>query len=63
MRFISFIKSSYEELTQKVTWSSYESLQQSTIVIAITSIIISLIIWLMDSGANLIFKGLYNIFR
>jgi len=44
----SYIKSSYDELINKVSWPSWSDLQSSSIVVAIASAIIALIIFLMD---------------
>jgi len=54
----SYIKSSYDELVNKVSWPSWSELQSSTIVVAIASIIIALIIYVMDS----VFSNLLNVF-
>jgi len=42
-----YITESIEELTNKVTWPSWAELQSSTILVAISSVIIGLIISLM----------------
>ena len=42
------ILSSFDELLHKVTWPTWEELQNSSVVIAIASLIIALIIFLMD---------------
>jgi preprotein translocase subunit SecE len=47
-----YIKESYIELTQKVTWPTWRELQNSAVVVLITSIIIALVIYGMD---NIIF--------
>jgi preprotein translocase subunit SecE len=44
----SYIKSSYDELVNKVSWPSWSELQSSSIVVAIASLIIALIVFLMD---------------
>ena len=54
----SYIKSSYDELVNKVSWPSWSELQSSTIVVAIATIIIALIIYIMDS----IFSNVLNVF-
>ena len=36
------------ELSNKVSWPSWEDLQTSSIIVLTTSILLSLIIWLMD---------------
>ena len=48
MRIGSYIKNSFDELLHKVTWPTWEELQNSAIVVAIASLIIALIIFFMD---------------
>jgi len=43
-----YIKESYIELTQKVTWPTWRELQNSAIVVLIAAIIIALVIYGMD---------------
>ena len=45
----SYIKESYEELVKKVTWPTWSELQNSSIIVAVATIIIALIIYLMDT--------------
>ena len=54
----SYIKSSYDELVNKVNWPTWSQLQNSSIVVAIATIIIALIIYVMDS----IFSNILNVF-
>ncbi|MCS7074152.1 MAG: preprotein translocase subunit SecE [Bacteroidia bacterium] len=46
-----------DELLTKVTWSSFDELQSSTIVVLVASLLIALIIALMD----LLFSTLFNL--
>ena len=57
-----YITESIEELTNKVTWPSWAELQSSTILVAVSSVIIALIISLMDIGFDTILGEFYNIF-
>jgi preprotein translocase subunit SecE len=43
-----YIIESYNELVNKVTWPSWQSLQSSTILVLIASLIIALVIFAMD---------------
>ncbi|MCB0651328.1 MAG: preprotein translocase subunit SecE [Saprospiraceae bacterium] len=52
-----YIKESYNELINKVTWPSWASLQSTSIVVVIASIILSLVVLLMDMGSN-VFTGI-----
>ena len=44
----TYIEETINELTNKVSWPSWEDLQTSSIIVLTTSVILSLIIWLMD---------------
>ena len=54
----TYIKESYEELMNKVSWPSWSELQSSSIVVAIATVIIALIIYAMDS----LFSNVLNVF-
>ena len=56
-----YIMDSFNELTNKVTWPSWIELQSSTIVVAIATVIIALIIYIMDKSFDNILKIYYNI--
>ena len=58
----SYIKSSYDELVNKVSWPTWSDLQNSTIVVAIASAIIALIIYLMDQTFSNIMDVFYSLF-
>jgi preprotein translocase subunit SecE len=55
-----YIKESYVELTQKVTWPTWTELVNSAILVLITSLIIALIIFVMDQGINFITQQFYK---
>jgi len=61
MKIINYIKESYTELVQKVSWPSASELTNSAIVVLIASIIIALIVWLMDLGFENIMKFIYGL--
>tara|TARA_B100000700_G_C15003633_1_gene837491 strand:+ start:1539 stop:1769 length:231 start_codon:yes stop_codon:yes gene_type:complete len=46
--FRTYIEETINELSNKVSWPSWEDLQTSSIIVLTTSILLSLIIWLMD---------------
>ena len=54
----SYIKESYTELVEKVSWPSWDELQDSVVVVMIASLIIALIIFVMDFG----FQSVMNLF-
>jgi len=48
MRIVAYIKDAFDELLYKVTWPTWEELQNSAVVVAISSLIIALMIFFMD---------------
>jgi preprotein translocase subunit SecE len=55
-----YIKESYEELTEKVTWPTWSELQDSAILVLVASIIIALIIMLMDESFGRLLQYFYK---
>ena len=58
----TYIKDSYDELMNKVSWPSWSELQSSSIVVAIATIIIALIIYMMDSAFSNAMNLFYSFF-
>ncbi len=54
---IQYIKDSYSELVNKVTWPSFSQLQNSTIVVMVATAIFAVVILAMD----LSFEGLMGV--
>ena len=56
----TYFRESYKELLEKVTWPSWTQLQQSTMIVLASTLIITAIIWVMDfvaaGGLNFIYK-------
>lgn len=58
---ILYIKESYNELVHKVTWPSWPSLFSSTRLVIVSTIIISLIIFLMDVVSKGVLTRIYEL--
>lgn len=56
----NYLKESYKELTEKVTWPNWEQLQQSTMIVLVSTLVITAIISLMDFAASGALKFVYN---
>ncbi|MBE6198243.1 MAG: preprotein translocase subunit SecE [Alistipes sp.] len=54
---MGYIKDSYKELVEKVSWPSFSSLQSSTLVVMVASLIFALIVLAMDMS----FEGLMGV--
>ena len=59
----TYVKESYHEMMHEVTWPTMETLQKSTMIVISATLITTLIVWLMDTGAASLLKGLYTVFK
>jgi preprotein translocase subunit SecE len=55
-----YIKESYIELTQKVTWPTWRELQNSAVLVLVAAFIIALIVLVMDQTISFVLKQFYN---
>jgi preprotein translocase subunit SecE len=59
-KITTYLKDSYKELTEKVSWPTWPQLQQSTMIVLVATLIITGIIWVMDFGINNVLKFIYK---
>ncbi|MFD0794938.1 preprotein translocase subunit SecE [Mucilaginibacter litoreus] len=55
-----YIKESYIELTQKVTWPTWRELQNSAVLVLVAAIIIALVIFGMDQIIGYLLNQFYT---
>jgi preprotein translocase subunit SecE len=59
-KITNYFRDSIKELAEKVTWPTWEQLQQSTMIVLGATLVITAIVWLMDlvaaGGLNFIYK-------
>jgi len=60
---IHYLQDSYREFSQKASWPSLVSLQRSTVVVIVATVIFSLLIFLMDKGISTVLEFMYQIFK
>ncbi|MBI1287592.1 MAG: preprotein translocase subunit SecE [Flavobacteriales bacterium] len=65
---ITYVEESYNELMTKVSWPTWAELQNSTLIVAVASVIIAVMIFLMDfifginGGQDSVWKGVLGFF-
>jgi preprotein translocase subunit SecE len=59
----AYFRDSYRELLEKVTWPTWQQLQQSTMIVLIATLIITAIVWLMDLGIASGLQFFYSFFK
>jgi len=62
-KFSAYIRDSYKELVEKVTWPTWDQLQQSTMIVLGATLFITALVALMDFVANGSLKFIYSLFK
>ncbi len=60
-KFGTYVRESYKELTTKVTWPTWSSLQSSAILVMVATIILAAVIWAIDFVIKTVMTGLYQL--
>jgi preprotein translocase subunit SecE len=61
-KITTYFRESYRELLEKVTWPSWTQLQQSTVIVLVATLLITLIVWIMDLISSSILHLIYSFF-
>lgn len=56
-----YVSESFEELRNKITWPTWLNLQQTTGVVLLASLILSILIFGMDTVSNVVMKFFYQV--
>jgi preprotein translocase, secE subunit len=62
MSFISFVKDSFLEFREKVEWLKWKELQSSAVIVAVSTLILALFTFGVDSLFSISIKNLYSLF-
>lgn len=60
-KFGAYVQEAYDELVHKVSWPSWDELQQTTIIVLVSLIIITLIIFGMDIASEKVLSTIYDL--
>ncbi|MFD1258245.1 preprotein translocase subunit SecE [Mucilaginibacter terrae] len=55
-----YIKESYIELTEKVTWPTWRELQSSAVLVLVAALIIAMVIFGMDQIIGFVLRQFYS---
>jgi preprotein translocase subunit SecE len=58
----TYFRESYKELLEKVSWPSWSELQQSTVIVLVATLIITLVVGIMDIISSSLLKLIYSFF-
>lgn len=58
-----FVRDSYRELVEKVSWPTWAQLQQSTMIVLVGTLLITGIVWVMDIASENVLRFIYSLFK
>ena len=58
-KFINYLKESYTELTKKVTWPTWDKLQNSALLVLGATLILALVVFVMDFAFQHLMEFVY----
>ena len=58
-KFINYLKESYTELTKKVTWPTWDKLQNSALLVLGATMILALVVFVMDFAFQHLMEFVY----
>jgi len=62
-KFSAYLRDSYKELVEKVSWPTWEQLQQSTMIVLGATLFITALVGVMDFVANGSLKFIYSLYQ
>jgi len=61
-KITTYFRESYKELMEKVTWPGWVQLQQSTVIVLVATLLITLFVWIMDFASSSVLHFTYSLF-
>ena len=61
-KIATYFRESYKELIERVSWPSWTQLQQSTVIVLVATLLITLIVSVMDLISSNLLKLIYSFF-
>jgi preprotein translocase subunit SecE len=58
----NYIQESYHELVHKVSWPAWNELQSSTMVVLLATVLVTLLVWGMDTISYTVLDYYYKLF-
>ncbi len=58
-KFINYLKESWIELTKKVTWPTWSKLQNSAVLVLVSTFILAVVVFAMDFAFKKLMEFIY----
>jgi len=62
-KIFNYFEQAFDELIHKVTWPTWNELQQSTLITLVSVMVLTLLIFGMDGASELVFENFYKFFK
>jgi preprotein translocase subunit SecE len=59
-KITTYFRESYKELVEKVSWPTWPQLQQATVIVLVATILITFIVWIMDTVSSAVLHLIYS---
>lgn len=60
---VDFVKGSYDEFANHVTWPKWDVVQSATVVVATATLILAVLLFLVDTGFSDLIGLIYRILK
>lgn len=60
-KFTNYVKESWVELTKKTSWPSWNKLQESAVLVMVSTIIVAVVLWLIDLAFQSLMSVIYTL--
>lgn len=62
MKIVNYIKESYVEFKDNVTWPTFSKLQQDTLIVAIATLLLAIFLYAVDTSFASVLNVIYGAF-
>ncbi len=60
-KFTNYVKESWVELTKKTSWPSWNKLQESAVLVMVSTIVVAVVLWLIDLAFQSLMSVIYTL--
>lgn len=60
-KFTNYVKESWVELTRKTSWPSWNKLQESAVLVMVSTVIVAVVLWLIDLAFQSLMSVIYTL--
>ena len=60
-KFINYLKESFNELTKKVTWPTWDKLQNSAMLVFVSTLILAAVVFVIDYAFQNLMETIYSL--